>query len=202
GGGRPRLTKGDALEFDPAGSPDGTRIAFVAAPDRDARKADLYVMNADGSGRKRIVESPPNTFAISPCWSPDGKQIYFAQLEIAEGGPMGLAGRLVAVDADGKNMRRVGDVKGLMPAVSPDGKRILSTVMDTTKGFDPRLFVVNADGTAPRQLLEGKAMAAAWSPDGKKIAYMADPGDNQPDIYIADADGSNAVRLTKTKEPE
>jgi len=31
----------------------------------------------------------------------------------------------------------------------------------------------------------------AWSPDGKQIAFLLDGGDGNPEIYVANADGSS-----------
>src|SRR5262249_24890312 len=81
---RTRLTKGDAFEMDPAWSPDGKQIAFVAAADKEATQLDLYVMNADGSGRKRLTNNAKATLAIAPCWSPDGKRIFFTQMDMTK----------------------------------------------------------------------------------------------------------------------
>ena len=56
----------------PAFSPDGRRIAFVSNRDQDNQ---IYVMNADGSGQRRLTRRPGNDFA--PAWSPDGRRIAF-----------------------------------------------------------------------------------------------------------------------------
>ena len=52
--------------------PDGSRITF--ASDRDG-KAEIYVMNADGSDQTRLTNNPANDG--SPAWSPDGSRIAF-----------------------------------------------------------------------------------------------------------------------------
>ncbi|MBI2886210.1 MAG: PD40 domain-containing protein [Chloroflexi bacterium] len=57
----------------PAWSPDGSKIAFVM---NEAYVNDLYVVNTDGSNRKRL------TFGLhvdgKPAWSPDGTKIAFS----------------------------------------------------------------------------------------------------------------------------
>ena len=65
--GRGRLTDNQADDFQPAWSPDGSRMAFVS--DRDGN-FEVYVMSADGSGQARLTNNPADD--IEPAWCPDG----------------------------------------------------------------------------------------------------------------------------------
>ena len=56
----------------PAWSPDGKRIAFASNREGDA---DLYVLNADGSGVTRVTVDPRDD--SYPTWSPDGHKLLF-----------------------------------------------------------------------------------------------------------------------------
>jgi TolB protein len=60
GTGRRTLTP-QGLDFHPAWSPDGRRIAF-------AREATLYLMDADGSHLRRLTR--PDAIDGSPAWQP------------------------------------------------------------------------------------------------------------------------------------
>src|SRR5262249_15411922 len=79
GSGRKSLLPKRTLAFDPDLSPDAKRIAFVAyngkEPRTDGHAWVLYVMNADGSDRKRLTETAE--FLLAPRWSADGKKIAF-----------------------------------------------------------------------------------------------------------------------------
>ena len=58
------------------------------------------------------------------------------------------------------------------------------------------IHVVRADGTGVRRLTTG--YKPAWSPDGERIAFVREARGNA-DIYVADADGQNARRLTRAR---
>jgi len=90
------LTTHDRFSYDPAWSPAGGPIAFVARGEND----EIYVINADGSNLRRLTQ---NTWEWDkhPSWSPDGKQIVFWSNRDT--------GRrqLWIMNADGSNPRRM-----------------------------------------------------------------------------------------------
>ena len=68
------------LGSDPAWSPDGRRIAFRRFDGQLGSgfpgNSDLYVVNADGSGLRRLTRHAANV-PRSFAWSPDGRTIAF-----------------------------------------------------------------------------------------------------------------------------
>ena len=69
---RKQLTQ-SGENFDPAWSPDGKRIAFVS---NRTGSTELWVMNKDGSGQRRLTETGA-TRTGNPVWSADGQKILF-----------------------------------------------------------------------------------------------------------------------------
>ncbi|MDP6548834.1 MAG: hypothetical protein QF659_02020, partial [Dehalococcoidia bacterium] len=67
-----RLTNSSAQDYDPAWSPDGTKIAFKSYRDGPA---ELYVMNTDGSNIVRLTSNA--SYEAAPSWSVDGNKIVF-----------------------------------------------------------------------------------------------------------------------------
>ena len=165
----------------PVWSPDGRRIAFVNR--RDGRV--LYVMNADGSGLRRVAMVQRHA---TPAWSPDGRKIVF----------QGWGdGQVYVVNADGSGQRTLAR-RGNAPAWSPDGRRIAFVITST-------IYVVNADGSGHRTLTrlgrDGGVPSLAWSPDGRKLFFLVEPINRCgicSRLYVLNADGSGLRDVTRT----
>jgi dipeptidyl aminopeptidase/acylaminoacyl peptidase len=79
-GGPPRpLTATNRNASDPAFSPDGVRLAFVAAdlpaPGEAAPPSQVYVLPLDGGEAERVTDLPLGVFG--PRWLPDGRGLVF-----------------------------------------------------------------------------------------------------------------------------
>ena len=76
-GSAPRLLSGTVWAKRGSWSPDGRRLVFDGPQHVDGSRLlddfDLYVANADGSGRHRITRGPQRD--VLAAWSPDGTLI-------------------------------------------------------------------------------------------------------------------------------
>lgn len=153
----------------PSWSPDGRRLLYVAVP-RSAAVNDLFVMRANGSGRRRLTATP-NVNEIQPAWSPGGRWIAFT-------GPKGV----FAMRSDGKKMRLVA-AKGLQPSWKKGTNGIVYT--RRTARWNGYVLQTNLDGKHTRWLLRPRLDASpAWSPDGSQLAFTRDGV-----VYLVGGDG-------------
>lgn len=74
GSGAHRLTPLGMDAQQPAWSPDGSRVAFVA---NEAGQMHIYLMNGDGSDQHPLTDGPQDE---TPMWSPEGSTIAFFRI--------------------------------------------------------------------------------------------------------------------------
>jgi Tol biopolymer transport system component len=158
------------VNMTPAWSPDGKQIAFMSGESEMGDQFGLYVINADGSGLRRLIQD--EKMAGLPAWSPDGKMLLC--VVDRENSP-----HLMSLRADGTDARELQvPVKfAIAPFFSPDGKQIVFTGLERENEKKSDLYLANPDGTNAQKLsgVEGLAIAGqgSWSPDGKTIAFVA-----------------------------
>src|SRR6266849_1418760 len=78
--------------------------------------------------------------------------------------------------------------------VSPDGKSVLFELLGD-------LYSLPMEGGEAKPVMTGLPFDSQprYSPDGKQIVFLSDR-DGSENVWIANADGSNAKKLTKDKE--
>ena len=95
-----------------AWSPDSRKIAFVSR--RDGNR-EVYVVHADGSGKRNLTRNPAADFA--PIWSPDGRTIAFESDRDRDA-------EIYVMNADGSGQRNLtrNPAPDRAPVWSPGGK--------------------------------------------------------------------------------
>ena len=159
----------------------------------------IYTINADGSGLDQLTETGNGFLDRFPSWSPDGTKIVFGRTTFT------VKSQIYVMNADGSNPTRLTNnaFSDRQPVWSPDGSKI--AFVSDRDGND-EIYVMNPDGGNQVRLTNNTSFDfdPAWSPDGTKIAlssnrdFPANPGNgvNPFEVYVMNADGSNAVRLT------
>jgi Tol biopolymer transport system component len=214
GSGLKRLTRHRDFSISPAWSPNGRKIVYATnAGGRD--HLGLYVMNSDGSGKRRLKISRRRDYS-DPTWSPDGSTIAVALGKSGES-PRDLDSRIVVIDADDggnlRNLTRRGGADELNPNWSPDGTRI---AYERNRLFDVRqsdIWLMNADGSGERRITATRVHETnpAFSPDGTRIAFTSDRDNRRLskerrgrgfELYTMALDGGDIVRLTSNRRAD
>ncbi len=185
----------------PSFSPDGKRITF-ASYNRTA--AEIWSMAANGSDLVRLSEGTwycydpvyavDGASVLYPCWSETWSVGLFRRpVSPTTGRPTGPQSEVTSFGVNG-----MGSVKHV--ALSRDGSRAAyaSLAMSSNLWAVP-VDPATGEPTGPiRQVTRetGRNSRPAVSRDGTKVAFSRwRPGANQ-DIWVVDADGSNAVQRT------
>jgi TolB protein len=189
-----------------AWSPDRRKLLFSAHLSRSAAPCasycgkEIFVINADGSGLRRLTR---NTVADwDPDWSPDGQKIAWIRSD-------GTGTDIFVMNADGSDQQNLTPMPGNRgePRWSPDGQAILFTAVPpgqsrSASGWPHRddVYVMNADGSGQRKLThtrEAGEFGPAWSPDGQQIAFTQHAGTSgEVRIFVMNADGSAKHAVT------
>ncbi len=158
-------------EMDPAFSPDGSLIAFHS--DRDG--GGLFVMGPLGESVRRVTAG-----GFSPDWTPDGKEIVYADEEITS--PLLRSrSRLWAANVASGQKRPLVATDGVEPAVSPHGLRVAYWGLkgDTAQRDVYTIPLAGLeDGEAAVPVTDDAAVDVSpfWSPDGKTLYFGSDRG--------------------------
>jgi len=195
-------------------SPDGRRLVFSADQADHAGPSGVWVVGADGSGLRLLVEH-----GLYPVWAPRGNEIAVSTYR--------AAWALEVVDADSGSSLRVAEGFVISPPTwSPDASALAYLLSDgihaglyrvASGGGQPQLLALGSSGDladpawSPRQdriaFTEGSVIKTvdagggpvralgdgarpAWSPDGGRIAFATDSG-----IHVMDADGAHRRKV-------
>jgi Tol biopolymer transport system component len=184
-----------AMEFDPAVSPDGTRIAFtVMTIDASTNTAfRIWVMGANGENPTALTTGGSSELSdAAPAWSPDGQWIVFSR-----------TGTLYRMRPDGTMLTPIPCSPGPCnhPAWSPDGSSLAYTGVsdDSGDGFGDNYDIYTMDlGSGGIQRLTtspDQEDTPRWSPDGSALAYHR-VVESRIQVFRIQADGFGAVNLT------
>jgi serine/threonine protein kinase len=151
----------------PTWSPRGDLIAFVRS---DAGKAAVWTIRPDGRGLRRVVT------AWAPCWSDDGRWLYYWRLDAEPG--------LERMPIDGGPAEFIRAGEGLnIPAIAPDGQTLFlsRTVIAPERvrlsagsvefvRAHPLDAPAETLATIPSERLPVRVPNHALSPDGQQLA--------------------------------
>jgi dipeptidyl aminopeptidase/acylaminoacyl peptidase len=182
-GGTParQITFGERGESQPAWSPDGKHMSFVASrgkkDDKEA-KAQVWVMRADGGEAWPLTDAAENVQAYA--WSPDSRTVAFTVADVQP--------------ADEKTAVERRDDERTFERPAPN----------------VHLWVVDVATKASTRVTDGDAFtiqgALSWSRDNQHVAFTAGVSallrDGRRDVYIADVAAKSARKISPNPGPD
>ncbi len=167
-----RLTSTEYDEKDPCWSSDGKRIVYATSD------GHLNIIGCATRESHRIAGDEQDTAKISASFSPDDKEIAFAQFRPPEEGD---DTDLKVFNLEAGTTRRVVDQYGIQmwPVWSPDASRIAYANVHCSGECGrllQELWIADPDGGYARQLLMTNSLCQQpdWSADGSRIAFSSD----------------------------
>jgi Tol biopolymer transport system component len=212
---RPLSSENQTADGLPRWSPDGSRVAFSSSR---SGNYEIWVMNADGSDRKKLTQRP--SWDGLPRWSPDGTKIVFTGEVRDEEGVSNF--EIFSINSDGSNLRQLTDTLSLkthaesssegagqshreriswnsVPTWSPDGSLILFSTNRDGEGVTPTLYTMNPDGSNQKKFglfMDADGSDPDWSPVTNKIVWTRGTA-AKGDIWVMDASSPFAMLTAK-----
>ncbi|MFT4548143.1 MAG: Tol biopolymer transport system component [Verrucomicrobiales bacterium] len=215
GGEYKNLTETRGYDAEGSYSPDGSKIAFasnrhgytetlseadqVAFKRNKSHLMDIYIMNADGSGVKRLTTSAG--YDGGPFFSPDGKRICWRRFNVE-----GDQAEIYTMNIDGSDERQITKIGAMSwaPFYHPSGEYL---IFATNKhGFaNFELYMIDSAGKSePVRVTDSDGFDGlpAFSPDGKTLSWTSNrTAQKQSQIFVADWDHAQAKALLAENLP-
>jgi len=167
GGSRTQLTQTASNQIQPDWSVAGSTIAYAS---NESGNWEIYTMTSLGTGTQQVTTQSPS-WAIAPVYSPVNDDFLFVSDETADG-----VSSIWLWDDSAGSASELYDHDGRDGDASPALDPVPTTALDLPSG---------AGISRP-----------TWSPDGTKIAFARErTAGGIIDIYVMDADGSDAESL-------
>jgi len=205
---------GDSL---PQWSPDGLRIAFVhstrpargAPPDAQPR-SDLFVMNADGSDRRRVASRlAASSFYGNPfAWAPDGERIAVSVQTPGAGSPntpserfnatlTGAPSDLRLVDIATRRSRRLTTDRDFDAIPVWAGEDLVYARLHGGRRFRSDVRIIDGGSGRDRLLLRasGTITGLVAAPEGLRVAVYENG--SGPGISVLDIAGRRRTTLVR-----
>src|SRR5262249_10426890 len=194
-----RLTETPGYDAEGSYSPDGTKVVFCSLRDayptnklssEDYKRletdpawfGEIYLMNADGSGQRRLTRTPG--YDGGPFFSPDGQRIIWRRFD-----EQGVTADVYTMNLEGADRRHLTAVGAMAwaPFYHPSAKYVIFT--SNKLGFSNfELYLVDAAGQREPvrvTFTDGFDGLPVFSPDGTKLCWTSGRApDGQSQLFL------------------
>ena len=181
-----RLTSG--FDSSPRWSPNGRKLLFTRTVSEGGN--DVFVVNADGSGLRRLTHGFFLNLGASASWSPDSRRLAIA-------GQGSGTDDVFVMNADGSDQQNLTHTPGISEDSarwSPTGTSIVFTSGHKWRNARA-IHTIRPDGRRHRNLAQGTQ--PSWGAAGQSIVFTRAKG-SRSDIYVMGLTGRNATNLSKS----
>ncbi|HEY0738609.1 MAG TPA: hypothetical protein VGD69_27070 [Herpetosiphonaceae bacterium] len=200
-----RVLTSTANDYNPAVSPDGTKVVFTS--DRDGNQ-DLYMINLGSTAEPTRLTDTVGCVNQYASWLPDGSGIVYESN--CQGGNYEIYRANIAYNMDKRNQLEVSRLISPVPAestrltnntsddrfprVSPDGSLI---AFNSNRDGNHEIYTMAIDGGRQARITNsnGTDEAATWAPDGSRLVFQSNR-DGDFEVFIMNRDGNSQIQLT------
>jgi Tol biopolymer transport system component/DNA-binding winged helix-turn-helix (wHTH) protein len=183
-----------AVDTNPAFSPDGRSLAYATCDDAGmVSGCDIYVLPLDRDGRPQGPSrqlTREKFWARGTTWTRDGRSILYGTWK-------GVHSHVWRIRADGTGAPERIELAGL-GALGPLIGHSLDRLVFTRFVLDFHMHRLQPG--APETPFAQSTMVdfgPQYSPDGRRVVFQSERAEERDEVWLADADGTNAVRLTR-----
>jgi dipeptidyl aminopeptidase/acylaminoacyl peptidase len=150
-------------------SPDGTRIALVAARSTAAGASELHIIDWETRSRRRLLRERGSIYRLD--WAPDGRSIYYGLLPFAPSPEAPHRVKKVSVASGAADAVRDG---GEFLGLAPNGEWLLQRVPADSAGSESVVEVVALDdGQVTRIRLPSGIWSVSWAGTSDALVLVA-----------------------------
>jgi len=185
--GRMQLTRDPGGDVQPAVSSDGKHIAFTS--NRTGGVDQIFYMTIDGQNVKQLTQGQQK---ILPCFSPDGKWVYFVELPTKTVKKVSINGgepTLVATAPKDWNLAGI-DVN------RADGRLLygLQQLKDDVWSYKLGIVPIKGEARVIDVSREFNWNRPRWTPDNRSVAVFSKTTESAPEIWTIPVDGKGKPR--------
>ncbi|HWR25763.1 MAG TPA: PKD domain-containing protein [Methanosarcina sp.] len=188
GSGEMKLTPTEPVEY--SWAPDGTKILYTAFGPEMEPSHEMWVMNANGSGKKQLMNSEWK-IQYSCTWFPSGLKIIYATVY----DDMGINCGIINSNSSNKSEFGVTGIIGSI-ALSPDASKLAYVDREyyiRVLNLDQKNSISLSTGDLVHQTQSWQPQV--WAPTSSQLVYCSNENGNW-NIYTININGTGKNQLT------